>query len=137
VKISLGSRTRTVVRPCYRAAPWLSSEHWTSGSRELDRPAFPVRRVVAGANWRRGRPGSPVSRHAGSLGVMAKPLTADEILPLVKHLTLSERARLVRLITASSEEDATAYRAMPPKADEFANDHDLLEWDAEGWQNVS
>jgi hypothetical protein len=68
---------------------------------------------------------------------MAKPLTADEILPLVKHLTLSERARLVRLITASSEEDAGAYRAMPPKADEFTDDGEPLEWDAEGWENVS
>lgn len=66
---------------------------------------------------------------------MPKPLTADEILPLVKHLTLSERARLIRLIGASSEDDASAYRAMPVAREEFASDEDPLAWDAEGWEN--
>jgi hypothetical protein len=41
---------------------------------------------------------------------MSKPLTADEILPLVKRLTLPERARLIALIGASAEDDAAAYR---------------------------
>jgi hypothetical protein len=66
-----------------------------------------------------------------------KPLTADEILPLVKHLTLSERARLIRLIGASSEDDASAYRAMPTLEGEFASEDDSLAWDSEGWDGVS
>ena len=68
---------------------------------------------------------------------MAKRLTADEILPLVKHLTLSERARLVRLITASSEADPAACRAKPPKSAEFTGDDGPLEWHAEGWKDVA
>lgn len=67
---------------------------------------------------------------------MAKPLTADEILPLVKHLTFSGRARLVRLIAVSPEDDAATYRATPPKPDEFSSDDEPLAWDAEGWEDV-
>jgi hypothetical protein len=81
--------------------------------------------------------GSPAAHHPGSLTLMAKPLTADEILPLVKHLTLPERARLIRLITASPEDDAAVYRAIPPKPDEFTSNDEPLAWDAEGWENVS
>jgi len=71
-----------------------------------------------------------------TLPAMVKPLTADDILPLVKHLTLPERARLIRLIGASSEGDAAAYRSVPPGPDEFSNDLDPLGWDAEGWEKV-
>lgn len=67
---------------------------------------------------------------------MPKPLTADEILPLVKHLTLSERARLIQLIGASCESDARAYRAAPATLNEFSSDEDPLAWDADGWENV-
>ena len=67
---------------------------------------------------------------------MARPLTADDILPLVKHLTLPERARLSRLIGASGGGDATAYRSLPAGPDEFANDIDPLGWDAEGWEKI-
>ena len=66
---------------------------------------------------------------------MAKPLTAEEILPLVKHLTIPERARLIRLIGASSDDDATAYRLMPPRPDEFSTEAAPLAWDADGWEN--
>jgi hypothetical protein len=68
---------------------------------------------------------------------MANPLTADEILPLVKHLTLSERARLIKLIAASPKDDAAVYRSIPAKADEFTSNDEPLAWDAEGWENVS
>ena len=67
---------------------------------------------------------------------MPKPLTADELLPLVKHLTLQERARLISLIGASSEDDATAYRIIPVRNDEFSGDGDPLAWDADGWETV-
>jgi len=67
---------------------------------------------------------------------MTQPLTADDILPLVKHLSLEERTRLVRTITASPEGDAAVYRLVPPKADEFSSDDEHLAWDAEGWENV-
>jgi hypothetical protein len=65
---------------------------------------------------------------------MAKPLTADDLLPLVKHLTLLERARLVQLIGVLSDRDAAAYRAVPPGRDEFSADDEPLGWDAEGWE---
>jgi len=70
------------------------------------------------------------------MGSMPKPLTADEILPLVKQLTLSERARLIQLIGASCESDARAYRAAPVTLNEFSSDEDPLAWDADGWENV-
>ena len=64
-------------------------------------------------------------------------LTADETLPLVKHLTLPERARLIALIGASAEDDAAAYRVMPTRPDEFSSDADPLAWNADGWENLS
>lgn len=67
---------------------------------------------------------------------MTQPLTADDILPLVKRLSLHERTRLVRLMSTSSEEDAAVYRAVPPKGDEFSSEADLLALDADGWENV-
>jgi hypothetical protein len=66
--------------------------------------------------------------------LMPKPLTADEIFPLVKHLTSVERARLIRLINTSPEGDAEAYRLAPPKPDEFSSDDEALAWDGEGWE---
>jgi hypothetical protein len=65
---------------------------------------------------------------------MAAPLTADDLLPLVKHLTLAERARLVRLIGAPTGNDAEAYRSLPPGRDEFSTESDPLAWDADGWE---
>jgi hypothetical protein len=65
---------------------------------------------------------------------MPKPLTAEDIVPLVKHLTLAERARLIRLIGTWPEGDAAAYRSVPPRSEEFSNDHEQLGWDAEGWE---
>jgi hypothetical protein len=62
---------------------------------------------------------------------MPKSLTADDILPLVASLTPQERVRLLRLITSPPGADAVVYRAVPPAADEFSTDEDLLTWDAD------
>lgn len=68
---------------------------------------------------------------------MAKPMTADDILPLVAELTPQERARLLRLITAHPGADAAAvYGVVPPRRDEFSADEEPLGWDAEGWEDV-
>ena len=68
---------------------------------------------------------------------MAKPLTADDVLPIVASLTPQERARLLRLIsTRSGEATAAAYRVIPVGQDEFSSDEDALSWDGEGWENV-
>lgn len=64
---------------------------------------------------------------------MANSLTADDILPLIKHLTLEEQVRLIRLIIASGGGDAAAYSVIPPESNEFSSDADHLAWDADGW----
>jgi len=67
---------------------------------------------------------------------MAKPMTAEDILPLVAGMTPRERGRLLRLIAASpSVSAAAAYTAAPPGTDEFSSDEDSLGWDAEGWES--
>ena len=67
---------------------------------------------------------------------MAKPMTAEEILPLVAGMTPRERGRLLRLIAASPVIGAAAaYAAVPPGADEFSSDEDSLGWDGEGWES--
>jgi len=66
---------------------------------------------------------------------MPKPLTAEEILPLVACLSSQEKARLLRQITAPSSPDA-GYNARPASAEEFSGDEDQLAWDADGWENV-
>ena len=67
---------------------------------------------------------------------MAKPLSAEDILPLVSCLTPQERVRLLRLITAPAGTDAVVYRVLPPAREEFSTDEDPLAWDAEGWEDV-
>jgi hypothetical protein len=65
---------------------------------------------------------------------MGKPMTADDILPLIANLPPQERARLMRLITQQSGSDEAAiYAAIPPGRDEFTSDEEPLGWDAEGW----
>jgi hypothetical protein len=68
--------------------------------------------------------------------IMAKTLTADDILPLVESLTPRERVRLLRLIALPTGADASAYRLTPPSSDEFSADDEPLAWDAEGWEDV-
>jgi hypothetical protein len=68
--------------------------------------------------------------------LMAKILTADDILPLVASLTPQERVRLLRLIALPHDADAFVYRSVPPSGDEFSADEEPLAWDAEGWEDV-
>ena len=65
---------------------------------------------------------------------MAKPLTPDDIPPLVASLTPQERVRLLRLIALPQGADASVYRPVPPSRDEFSADEDPLAWDADGWE---
>jgi hypothetical protein len=68
---------------------------------------------------------------------MAKPMTAEEILPLVTGLAPRERIRLLKLIAASAPVGAAAaYAAIPPASDEFSTDEEPLGWDADGWEEV-
>src|SRR5689334_6051637 len=67
---------------------------------------------------------------------MLKPLTADDIIPLVAALTPRERVRLLRLIALPQGADAPVYQSVPPSRDEFKADEEPLVWDAEGWEGV-
>ena len=69
---------------------------------------------------------------------MARPMTADDVLPLVASLTPQERARLLRLISARSSpaDAAVVYDTVPPGQDEFSTDEEPLAWEAEGWEDV-
>lgn len=65
-----------------------------------------------------------------------RPLTADDILPLVDSLTHQERVRLLWLVAVPQGDDASVYRSVPPSRDEFSADHEPLAWDAEGWERI-
>ena len=68
---------------------------------------------------------------------MEKPLSAEELFPLVERLSPKERLRLLRLISLrSAADDHDAYLALPPRHDEFSSDTDPLAWDADGWEEV-
>ena len=68
---------------------------------------------------------------------MAKPLSAEDIFPLVARLTPRERLRLLRLISVRpAADDAAAYRVLPPPDEEFSGDEEPLAWDSEGWEDV-
>ena len=74
---------------------------------------------------------------SGRIANMAKPLNADDILPLVACLTPQERLRLLRLISVRpGADDREAYRALPPTGEEFASTEEPLAWDSEGWEGV-
>ena len=70
------------------------------------------------------------------LSLMSQPLTANDLLPLVARLAPGEREHLVRLITETSERDASVCLAAPPRQDEFTSDQESLAWDAEGWEGL-
>ncbi len=67
---------------------------------------------------------------------MPKPLTADDIIPLVASLTLQERVRLLRLIALPQGADAPVYQSVPPSRDECSVDEKPLAWDAAGWDGL-
>ena len=46
------------------------------------------------------------------------------------------RIRLADLDELQDLLDADAYRAAPPKPDEFGSDDDALSWDADGWEKL-
>jgi hypothetical protein len=66
--------------------------------------------------------------------LIAKTLTADDILPLVASLPLQERVRLLRSIASPQGGDAPVYRSVPLSRDEFSADEEPLAWDADGWE---
>ena len=68
---------------------------------------------------------------------MGKPLTADDILPLVIALPAQERARLLRLIVSQQGSDASMYRSLPASREGFSTDDEALAWDADGWEDLS
>ena len=67
---------------------------------------------------------------------MPKPLTADDLLPLIAKLSSEERHRLLRLAFRQSATDADTYAAQQVTPDEFGSDEDALAWDADGWEGV-
>jgi hypothetical protein len=67
---------------------------------------------------------------------MPKPLTADDIIPLIASLTPLERVRLLRFIALSQGTDASFYGSLPPSREEFSSDEEPLAWDAGGWEGL-
>jgi hypothetical protein len=67
---------------------------------------------------------------------MPKPLTADDLLPLIAKLSNEERHRLLRLAFPQGSTDADAYATQPVTPDEFGSDDDPLAWEAEGWEGI-
>ena len=65
--------------------------------------------------------------------MMPRPLTADDIIPLVASLPDGERMKLLRWIASPHGADASAYTAAPPARQEFSGDDEPIAWDAEGW----
>jgi hypothetical protein len=71
------------------------------------------------------------------MAVMEKPLSAEDIFPLVDRLSSQERLRLLRLIVLRPPAaDRDAYLALPPRHDEISSDTDPLAWDAGGWEGI-
>jgi hypothetical protein len=68
---------------------------------------------------------------------MPRPLSAEDVFPLVDCLSPHERLRLLRLTSSRpAAEDREIYRAIPPRDEEFSTDQDPLAWDAEGWEGI-
>jgi len=68
---------------------------------------------------------------------MEKPLSAEELIPLVDRLSARERLRLLRLISLRpADDDRDAYLALPPRLGEFSSDTDPLAWDSDGWEGI-
>lgn len=65
---------------------------------------------------------------------MLQTLTVNDLLPLVARLATQERRRLIQVIAATEERDASIYRANPPHPTEFLSNEASLGWDADGWE---
>jgi hypothetical protein len=71
---------------------------------------------------------------------MARPLTADDLLPLVAKLSHAEQLRLAQLTLLAARagaRDAAAYQSNPVRPDEFSQGDDGTAWEAEGWETAS
>jgi hypothetical protein len=66
--------------------------------------------------------------------IMARLLTADEIMPLIASLPDSERLRLLRWIASTRGTGTSAYIVAPPTDEEFSGDDESLAWEAGGWE---
>lgn len=64
---------------------------------------------------------------------MTEVNTAEDLLPLVAHLTHHEKVRLAELVLRAAANDHD-YAAKPPRPEEFTSDVDPLAWDADGWE---
>jgi hypothetical protein len=69
----------------------------------------------------------------GRIQMMPRPLTADDIIPLVASLPDAERIKLLRWIALPHGTDASSYSASPPTRDEFSGDDEPIAWEADGW----
>ena len=99
--------------------------------------SFPRKRGIHGSSNAVKRASNPRSSSSGRIDLMPKPLSAEDIFPLVDCLSSRERLRLLRLIsTRPGADDRDAYHALPPRDEEFSSDEDPLAWDAEGWEGV-
>ena len=67
--------------------------------------------------------------------IMARLLTADDIMPLVTSLPDSERIKLLRWNASPHGTDASAYKVAPPTDDELSSDDESLAWEADGWED--
>ncbi len=67
---------------------------------------------------------------------MARPLTADDIMPLVATLPDTERIKLLHWITSLETADSSAYKSAPPAKDEFLGDSEPLAWESDGWEEI-
>lgn len=76
----------------------------------------------------------------GYTPVVAAPLTAKDLWPLVEKLPHDEQVRLAKLAlraaSRSGASDAAAYRAEPTTSEEFGDAEDALSWDGEGWDAI-
>lgn len=72
---------------------------------------------------------------------MSAPLTAQDLWPLVQKLPRAEWLRLVAMASTlqppEARTDAERYAAAPVLPGEVAADASGLDWDAEGWEELS
>lgn len=68
---------------------------------------------------------------------MPRPLTADDLLPMIAKLSTEERRRLLHHLVPRPAKgtDAEMIGAQPARSEELTNDCDALAWDAGGWEN--
>jgi hypothetical protein len=63
---------------------------------------------------------------------MTNELTADDLIPIIAKLSMTERRQLMRLAFGSQTNDDELYSSQPVRENEFTSDEDSLSWDADG-----